>query len=98
MKSKLKTLALGAFMVGSLVLSSSAAMARDYDHWSRHDSRWSNQYDRRQDYEALAQWRAKLDYDARHHASRKKLAEDQAQIQALEERLGLNGRGYGWHR
>ena len=97
MKTRIKTLALGALVAGSLIFSAGSAMAREYDHWSRHDYRGSDRRELRQDYAALDQWRAKLAYDASHHASRKKLAQDQAQIQALENEMRNDRGGFGWH-
>ena len=97
MKTRIKTLALGALVAGSLIFSAGAAMAREYDHWSRHDHRWSDRRELRQDYAALEQWRGKLAYDLRHHASRKKIAQDQAQIAALENEIRHDRGGFAWH-
>jgi len=69
-------------------------MARDYDHGSRSHYDWNHRVDIRNDRETLAQWRAKLNYDLSHHASRKKLAEDDNAIKALEADIYRDRRGF----
>lgn len=100
-----KAVLLSGLLAGSLLASGSAALARDNSRWDRHDrDRYErNAYGRdemRADREALEYWRNKLQYDLRHRASRKKIAEDQANIQMLEEKIsrGRNRAAWNWGR
>ena len=80
MNSKLKTIVFGGLVAGSLVISAVPAMARNRDFYERH--RWDNSS--QSDYEALQQARQKALYDAAHHASRRRIAADEARIRELE--------------
>jgi hypothetical protein len=100
----LKTLILGGLVSGAMIFSSGVALARDDDHhdngrhygWERghhygwSDSRydWNRRGDSRRELERL---RAQRDYDATHHASRKKIAQDNAAIDSLRR-----DRGWRW--
>ena len=88
MNSKLKTIVFGALVAGSLVMSAVPAMARDRDWYEGH--RWDNRgwgyRGSQSNYEALEQARQKALYDASHHASRKKIAQDDAVVDQI-----LNG-------
>ena len=86
MNSKLKTIVFGALVAGSLVMSAVPAMARDRDWYEGH--RWDNRGSgyRGSHYDALEQARQKALYDASHHASRKKIAQDDAVVDQI-----LNG-------
>jgi hypothetical protein len=101
---KLKKMLVLGVVAGSMIFSSGIAMARDNDHhdngrhygWERGNHYgWSNsRYEgnrRGSDRETLEQLRAQRDYDASHHASRKKIAQDNAAIDNLR-----HDRGWRW--
>ena len=97
MKS-IKTLIVGGLIAGTVLASGTPAMARDRDHdrWdNRNDHRWGwyardsrNNVNYRDAREALFQARQKYEYDQSHHASRKKLAADQTEIDRIEQSMG----------
>ncbi len=80
MNRKLKTIVLGGLVAGSLVISAVPAMARNRDFYERY--RWDNRSQSVD--EALQQARRQAIYDASHHASRRRLAADEARIRELE--------------
>ena len=88
---KLKKMLVLGVVAGSMIFSSGIAMARDNDHhdngrhygWERGNHYgWegNRRGDWRSDRQRLEQLRAQRDYDASHHASRKKIAQDNAAI------------------
>ena len=83
MDRKFKTLILGTFLAGVLITPASA-FASDYWHWSRDYNRWDRRADLRSDYRDLEEVKRQLEYDRRHHASRKKLALDEERIRDIE--------------
>jgi len=83
MNRKFKTFILGTFLAGVLITPASA-WARDYWHWSRDNNRWDRRADLRSDYRDLEEARRQLEYDRRHHAIRKKLAQDEERIRDIE--------------
>ena len=83
MNRKFKTFILGTFLAGVLITPASA-WARDYWHWSRDNNRRDRRADLRSDYRDLEEARRQLEYDRRHHASRKKLAQDEERIRDIE--------------
>ena len=100
MNNKLKTLVFGGLVAGSLVMSAAPVMARDW-HWNDHNYQWDGRYyDRgsydpawgrlrgsRSDFNALEQARQQALYDASHHASRKKIAQDNAVVDEILGRM-----------
>ena len=84
--SKMKNVVLGGLIAGTLLTSVGPALADDRG-WGHQNQRYSNRDELRGDYDRLAQAKAKLEYDLRHHASRKKLARDQAAIQAILDEI-----------
>jgi hypothetical protein len=95
----IKTLVFGGLLAGSMIFSTGAAMARDFDHhddWSRSRYEWDRRADFRNNRETLEQLRAKRDYDATHHASRKKIAEDNQAIENLYNDMHDRRGGWRW--
>jgi len=84
MSIKLKSLMSSTVLAGSLVLSVTPAMARDYWHWQEKEHRWERRADLRSDQRDLAQARRQLDYDRSHRASRRTIAQDEARIRDIE--------------
>jgi hypothetical protein len=80
--NKLKNVVLGGLIAGTLLASVGPALAIDRG-WGYQNQRYENRGEFRGDYARLQQARAKLEYDLRHHASRRRLAQDQAAIQAI---------------
>ena len=94
MNSKFKTMVFGGLIAGSLIMSAGPAMAWDWSWLNRNqqaDSRsdrrsdhrsdnegWDNRWGSGSDYQGWQQARQQALYDASHHASRKKIAEDNA--------------------
>lgn len=84
MNNRMQTLVFAAIVAGSLMLQTTPAVARDYWHWSEREHRWNRRADLRSDYRDLAEARRQLEWDRRHHASRRKILEDEARIRDLE--------------
>jgi hypothetical protein len=96
---KLKKTLMFGLMAGTMIFSTGAAIARDYDHhddWSRSRYEWNRRSDFRNNRETLEQLRAKRDYDATHHASRKKIAEDNQAIDNLLNDMRHDRSGWRW--
>src|SRR5438309_11670 len=73
--------------------------SRDFDHhydWSRSRYEWNRRADFRNNRETLEQLRAKRDYDATHHASRKKIAKDNQAIENLYNDMHDRRGGWRW--
>ena len=87
MNSKFRTIVFGALVAGSLLASAGPVLAHDYWHWSERDRRWDRRAEWRSDHRDLAAARRQLEYDRRHHASRRKIAEDEARIRDIERDL-----------
>ena len=83
MNRKLKIFVAGLFLSGVLT-APALSFARDHQQWSREDNRWDHRTERRSSRREVAQARQQLDYDLSHHASRKKLAQDDARIRELD--------------
>jgi hypothetical protein len=92
MTSNIKLFTLSSLVTVSLLAPASSALARDYWHWS--NNRWDRRADLRSDRHDLEQARRQLDYDRRHHASRKKIAEDEARIRDIERDIQLDRRAH----
>jgi len=86
MSGKLKSMVLGGLVAGSLVVSAVAAIARDTDSYERHA--WEHREGSRSEYSELEQARQKALYDASHHASRKKIAQDDAVVDEILAGMG----------
>jgi hypothetical protein len=84
--STLKNVMLGGLIAGTLIVSVGPALAIDRG-WGYQNQRYGNRGELRDDHARLEQAKAKLEYDLRHHASRKKLAQDQAAIQAILDEI-----------
>ena len=92
MTNKIKLFALSSFVIVSLLAPGSSLLARDYWHWS--NNRWNRRADLRSDHQDLEQARRQLDYDRRHHASRKKIAEDEARVRDIERDIQEDRRAH----
>jgi hypothetical protein len=90
MNRKINGLIFGSFILGSLAISTGPAMARDYWqardywHWSEREQRWDRRAELRSEYRDLEQARRQLEYDLRHGASRRRIAQDEARIRDIE--------------
>ena len=82
MMNKIRLFAFSGLVTVSLLAPASSLLARDYWHWS--NNRWDRRADLRSDYHDLEEAKRQLDYDRSHHASRKKIAEDQARVRDIE--------------
>jgi len=80
--NKIRLFAFSSLVTVSLLAPASSVLARDYWHWS--NNRWDRRADLRSDYHDLEEAKRQLDYDRRHHASRKKIAEDEARVRDIE--------------
>jgi hypothetical protein len=89
---KIKLLGFCSLVTVSLLGPASSVLARDYWHWSRDHNRWDRRADLRSDAHDLEQARRQLDYDRRHHASRRKIAEDEARIRDIERDIQADRR------
>jgi hypothetical protein len=89
MERKIKTAVIALFLTGSLIIPT-ASWARDYWHWE--NNRWDRRADLRTDHRDLEEAKRQLQYDLSHHASRKKLAEDNARIQDIERDIRVDRR------
>lgn len=83
---------LAGFLLLSLLGPASSVLARDYWHWSREHNRWDRRADLRSDYRDLEQARRQLEYDRRHHTSRRKIAQDEARIRDIERDIQADRR------
>jgi hypothetical protein len=84
MEGKLSTLIFGGLVLGSLAVATGPAIARDFWHWSEREHRWDHRADLRTDKKDLTEARRQLEYDRNHHASRRKIAEDEARVRDIE--------------
>lgn len=91
MSHKTKSFISAALLAG-ILMPATSAMARDYWHWSREHNRWDRGAELRSDRQDLEEARRQLEYDKSHHASRKKLAEDNARIQDIERDIHADRR------
>jgi outer membrane murein-binding lipoprotein Lpp len=94
MKTKLRKMIFGSLIAGSLLASAGPVMAHDYWHWSERDRRWVRRAELRSDYRDLAAARRQLEYDRRHHASRRRIAEDEARIREIERDIRADRRRF----
>ena len=92
MTSNIKLFALSSLITVSLLAPASSLWARDYWHWS--NNRWNRRADLRSDHQDLEQARRQLDYDRRHHASRKKIAEDEVRVRDIERDIQEDRRAH----
>lgn len=83
MSYKISTVVTCVLTAGALMMPL-AASAADYWHWSAKEKRWDHRANLRSDQEDLAEARRQLDYDRNHHASRRKIAEDEARVRDIE--------------
>ncbi len=79
---KMKKLVLGGLIAGTLMASAGPVLA-DSPWWGRPNVARSSRSELRSDYARLEAARARLEYDRRHNASRYRLAQDRAAIQAI---------------
>jgi hypothetical protein len=87
MRCTLRNIALASLVASFSGFWAGPAFARDRDdehHREEGHDRFADRRDLRQDYRNLESWRNKLRYDESHHASRKKLAEDENATRRLE--------------
>ena len=94
MMSKIKLFAFSSLVTVSLLGPASSVLARDYWHWSKEHNRWDRRADLRSDYHDLEQAKRQLDYDRHHHASRRKIAEDEARIRDIERDIQADRRAH----
>jgi hypothetical protein len=92
MRNKIKLFVLSSILTISLLAPASSVLARDYWHWS--NNRWNQRADLRSDYHDLEQAKRQLDYDRRHHASRKKITEDEARVRDIERDIQADRRAH----
>ena len=92
MNRKINALIFGSVVLGSLVISSGPAMARDDWRWSERDHRWERRAELRSDHRALEAARRQLDYDIRHGASRRRIAQDRERIREIEAEIRADRR------
>jgi hypothetical protein len=93
MKINLRTIALAALFATSVVAGSAgSASARDNDRRWEESHRVADRRDLHQEHQGLEYWRNKLQYDESHHASRKKLAEDNNSISQIESDMRVDRR------
>ena len=90
MKRRIKTVVLGSFIAGAL-MTPALGLAANW-HWSTDHNRWDHRAELRSDYRDLARARQQLEQDRRHHASRRKLAEDEARIRDIEREVTADRR------
>jgi hypothetical protein len=81
MNYNLKTFVINTLIVGTLMTPASA-LANDYWHW--HDNRWDHRADLRSDINDLQESKRQLEYDRNHHATRRKISEDEARVRDIE--------------
>jgi hypothetical protein len=81
MTHNLKTFVMNTLIVGALMTPASA-LAKDYWHW--HDNRWDHRADLRSDVHDLQEAKRQLEYDQHHHATRRKIAEDESRVRDIE--------------
>jgi hypothetical protein len=99
---KIKKLVLSGLIAGTLMASAEPVLA-DSPWWGRANLWRSNRAELRSNYARLEAARARLEYDRRHNASRYRLAQDRAAIQAIldeierDRRRAWNG-PRGWDR
>jgi len=86
----LKTAVLGTFIAGALMTP--ALGLADNWHWSKEHNRWDRRAELRSDYRDLERARQQLEQDRRHHASRRKIAEDEARIRDIEREVNADRR------
>ncbi len=79
-------------IAASLLMQAAPAATRDYWHWSEREHRWEHRADLRSDRKDLAEARRQLRYDHSHHASRRKIARDEARIRDLERAIREDNR------
>ncbi len=94
MKGKFKSLIMGGLVAGSLALSASSVLARDYWHWSENQHRWDRRADLRSDYRDLGQAKRQLEYDRAHHANRRVIARDMERIRDIENDIREDRRAF----
>ena len=98
--SRIKTLAVASLIAGALMASSGCAVADR--PWYYNDGREYSIFDRadrgdlRADYARLEAARARLAYDLRNNASRYRIAQDRAEIQAIMYEIERDRR-YSWN-
>jgi hypothetical protein len=83
MNYKIAAFVTGVLTAGALMMPISAS-ATDYWHWSAKERRWDHRANLRSDKQDLAEARRQLNYDRNHHASRRKIAEDEARVRDIE--------------
>jgi hypothetical protein len=87
MNRKMTGLIFGSLVLGSLAVSSNSAMAQYDWRWSEREHRWERRADLRRDYRELEEARRQLEFDLRHGASRRRIADDEARIRDLEDNI-----------
>lgn len=104
--SRIKNLVIGGLMAGALMASSGCAVADSPWHSYGRERPNIGRLDRselRADYARLEAARARLAYDLRHDASRYRIAQDRAEIQAILDEIERDNRysrnsNRGWDR
>ena len=92
MKINLRTIALAAFAASMVAASAGASFAADNDRRWEESHRVADRRDLHQEHQSLEYWRNKLQHDESHHASRKKLAEDNNEIAQIESNMRVDRR------
>ena len=100
---KIKKLVLGGLIAGTLMASAGPVLADSPWWWGRSNLARSSRSELRSDYARLEAARARLEYDRRHNASRYRLAQDRAAIQAILDEIERDRRQAwnaprGWER
>ena len=100
--SRMKNLVIGGLMAGALMASGCVMSDRPWQSYGRERDR-SDRSELRADYARLEAARARLAYDLRNGASRYRIAQDRAEIQAILDEIERDSRysrynNRGWDR
>ena len=91
LKKKRKALVLMGVMLGFLTASAGHSIAEGW-RWSPKERRWSHGPGLRSTSRDLAEAKRQLQYDRTHGASRRKIAEDERRVRAIEADLRVTRR------
>ena len=99
MNRKMTGLIFGSLILGSLAISTNSAMAQYDWRWSEREQRWERRADLRREFRELEEARRQLEFDLRHGASRRRIADDEARIREIEDAIRADRRELSrWYR